>query len=98
MSSSQKIGVIICAAGRGLRAGFPKNKLLVPFGNGNVLYQTVSAFDFPAIDEIIVTANAEDMQEISELCGFVDANFFTRTFKKAKGVSPTAYRKNYQKR
>ena len=67
MSNLQKIGVIICAAGRGLRAGFPKNKLLVPFGESNALYKTVSAFDFPAIDEIIVTANAEDMQEISEL-------------------------------
>ena len=67
MSEKQTIGVIICAAGKGLRAGFSKNKLLVPYENSTVLCKTISAFDFPAIDEIIVTANAEDMPEITEL-------------------------------
>ncbi len=67
MMDKQTIGVIICAAGKGLRAGFSKNKLLVPYAGSNVLCKTVSAFDFPAIDEIIVTANAEDMQEITTI-------------------------------
>ena len=38
---------IICAAGKGSRAGFEQNKLLVPFEGSTVLEKTVSAFDFP---------------------------------------------------
>lgn len=34
------------------------------------------------------------MQEISEECGFSDANYFTRTFKKKYGQSPLKYRKS----
>lgn len=68
MTDRQSIGVIICAAGKGQRAGFSKNKLLVPFDGSNLLFKTLSAFHFPAIDEIIVTANAEDMDEIAALC------------------------------
>lgn len=59
---------IICAAGKGQRAGFEKNKLLIPYQGTTVLEKTLSAFDFPAIDEIIVTASAEDLQEISAIC------------------------------
>ena len=65
-----KICAIICAAGKGNRAGFDKNKLLVPFGwEGNcVLQKTLQAFNFPAIDEIVVTSSKEDFAEISKLC------------------------------
>ncbi|MBQ8322505.1 MAG: 2-C-methyl-D-erythritol 4-phosphate cytidylyltransferase [Clostridia bacterium] len=63
---------IVCAAGKGFRAGFEKNKLLVSLGGDRVLKKTLSAFDFPAIDEIIVTASAEDMNEISALCEVFD--------------------------
>lgn len=59
---------IVCAAGKGVRAGFEKNKLLVPLGDGQPLCKTVSAFDFPAVDEIVVTSSAEDFEEISKLC------------------------------
>ena len=65
---------IICAAGKGNRAGFEKNKLLVPYENETVLYKTLSAFDFPAIDEIVVTASAEDMPEVCAI-----TSRFTRT-------------------
>ena len=58
---------IVCAAGRGERAGFSKNKLLVPVGGRTVLERTVSAFDFPGIEEILVTASEEDREEISRL-------------------------------
>jgi 2-C-methyl-D-erythritol 4-phosphate cytidylyltransferase/2-C-methyl-D-erythritol 2,4-cyclodiphosphate synthase len=68
MTKKQSVGAIICAAGKGQRAGFTKNKLLVPFEGTTLLFKTISAFDFPAIDEIIVTANAEDMEEVSALC------------------------------
>ena len=60
--------VIICAAGKGLRTGFQKNKLLVPFGGSCVLQKTLNAFNFPAIDEIVVTSSKEDFAEISQLC------------------------------
>ncbi len=63
-----KVGVIVCAAGKGLRTGFPCNKLLMPYEGEPVLQKTLSAFDFSAIDEIIVTANAEDFEQIQALC------------------------------
>ena len=59
---------VICAAGSGVRAGFQKNKLLTPFMGATVLEKTLAAFDFPAIDEIIVTASEADFEEISALC------------------------------
>ena len=65
---SPTIGVIICAAGKGTRAGFEKNKLLIPFEGSTVLEKTLSAFDFPAIDEIIITSSENDFAEISLLC------------------------------
>lgn len=34
------------------------------------------------------------MQAIAEQCGFTDANYFTRTFKKINGLSPNEYRKS----
>ena len=59
---------IVCAAGKGARAGFEKNKLLVPFEGSTVLEKTLSAFDFPSIQEVIVTSSERDFAEISSLC------------------------------
>lgn len=59
---------IVCAAGKGTRAGFAKNKLLLPLNGKTVLETTLDAFDFPAIDEIVVTASPSDMEEIRALC------------------------------
>ncbi len=64
----QTIGVIICAGGKGLRAGFPCNKLLVPLDGEPVLKRTISAFDFPLIDQIVVASSQEDFDEIVALC------------------------------
>ena len=36
------------------------------------------------------------MPEIAERCGFADANYFTRTFKKIHGTTPNEYRKSLQ--
>ena len=58
---------IICAAGKGNRAGFEQNKLLVPYQGSTVLEKTVSAFNFPAIDEIIIMASKEDFDVIKTL-------------------------------
>ncbi len=62
------VGVVICAAGKGTRAGFEKNKLLIPFQGSTALEKSLSAFDFHGIDEIIVTASENDYAEISALC------------------------------
>ncbi|MBQ9728393.1 MAG: 2-C-methyl-D-erythritol 4-phosphate cytidylyltransferase [Clostridia bacterium] len=64
----KNVCAIVCAAGKGQRAGFDKNKLLVPFQGSTVLERTLSAFHVPFIDEIIVTASLEDFDEISALC------------------------------
>ena len=62
------VGVIICAAGNGVRAGFSKNKLLAPFMGSTALEKTLSAFTYPTIDEIVVTASETDFNEITSLC------------------------------
>lgn len=60
-----KVSVIIAAAGKGLRAGFEKNKLLVDFNGENTLSRTFGAFvKSGLIDEYIVTASSEDEAEI----------------------------------
>lgn len=64
----QSVAVIICAAGKGFRAGFEKNKLLMPLRGERVLKKTLSAFDYSAIDEIIVTSSKADFDEITALC------------------------------
>lgn len=63
----QSVCAIICAAGQGQRAGFDKNKLLVPFQGTCALQKTLDAFHFPLIDEIVVTASENDFDEISAL-------------------------------
>lgn len=42
----------------------------------------------------LIQLNTTDlsMQEIAEKCGFTDANYFTRTFKKFQGMTPLKYR------
>lgn len=65
---SHSIGVIICAGGQGARAGFSKNKTLVSIGTDCVLQKTLSAFDFPAVNEIVVAGSQSDYNEIVEIC------------------------------
>ena len=60
----KSVCAVICAAGKGLRAGFDKNKLLVPYDGVPVLARTVQAFCFDGIDEIIVTYSPEDLEEM----------------------------------
>lgn len=61
-----KISAIICAAGKGRRAGFDINKLLVPFQGANALYYALKAFESIA-DEIIITAFPADLEEIAAI-------------------------------
>lgn len=62
-----KISAIICAAGKGERAGFSKNKLLIPLDGAPALYHTLKKFDIPEIDEVIVTSSELDYGEIEAL-------------------------------
>ncbi|MDE6505345.1 MAG: 2-C-methyl-D-erythritol 2,4-cyclodiphosphate synthase [Clostridia bacterium] len=63
-----KVSAIICAAGKGERAGFSKNKLLTPVAGAPALWHTLKKFDIPEIDDVIVTSSACDFEEISSLC------------------------------
>lgn len=63
-----KVSAIICAAGTGERAGFGKNKLLAALSDAPVLWHTLTKFDIPEIDEVIVTSSLNDYKEISALC------------------------------
>ena len=38
------VGVIICGAGKGLRAGFKGNKILAPFDGSCALKKTLDAY------------------------------------------------------
>ena len=38
------------------------------------------------------------MQQIAEKCGFADANYFTRTFRKLNGMTPNEYRRSMRRR
>lgn len=69
----KKVTAIICAAGKGERAGFEKNKLLVPLFGAPVLYHTLKKFDIPEIDEVIVTSSENDLKEISALASAFSA-------------------------
>ena len=41
----------------------------------------------------LLSASSASMQEIAEQCGFSDANYFSRTFRKIHGQTPMEYRK-----
>lgn len=65
---THKISAVICAAGKGERAGFKKNKLLVPIQGAPALWHTLKKFDIKEIDEVVVTSSETDFKEISALC------------------------------
>ena len=61
------VSVIICAAGKGMRAGFHKNKVLVEFGGIPVIERTIAAFMHTEITQILVAHNAEDKASLLPL-------------------------------
>lgn len=65
---SFKVSAVICAAGKGERAGFGRNKLLAPLCGEPALFHTLKKFDIPEIDEVFVTSSLCDFKEISALC------------------------------
>lgn len=44
----------------------------------------------------LLSGTSLSMPEIAERCGFSDANYYTRTFKKIHGTTPNEYRKSLQ--
>lgn len=62
-----KVSVIICAAGKGERAGLGKNKLLAPLYGAPVLYHTLKKFDLPYIDQLLITCSPEDREAFSAI-------------------------------
>lgn len=56
---------IICAAGNGERAGFSKNKTLVPLRGAPILWHTLEKFAFA--DEIIITFSEDDREEFEKI-------------------------------
>lgn len=71
----EKVSVIICAAGRGERAGFNKNKLLAPLYGAPAIYHTLQKFDMEEIDEVITAASADDFTEICAICKSFGSKF-----------------------
>lgn len=57
-----KIDIIICAAGRGERAGFGKNKLLAPLYGAPAIYHTLSAFE--GVGNILLACSEEDLDDM----------------------------------
>lgn len=66
-NKTTRCSAVICAAGRGTRAGFAKNKLLMPLGGAPALYHTLKKFDIPEIDEVVVAASQADYAEVCAL-------------------------------
>ncbi len=61
------ISVILCAAGKGTRAGFSKNKVFALYEGIPVIERTITAFLLPEITEIILTHSPEDVDEAQTL-------------------------------
>ncbi len=63
-----KVSLILACAGKGERAGFDKNKLLIERNGKTVLETTLSAFiNSGKIDEFIITANQTDFDLIKSV-------------------------------
>lgn len=66
-TTKHKVSLIIAAAGRGERAGYSKNKLLIPIFGEPALWHTLKKFDIPQIKERIIAASEDDIDEISAI-------------------------------
>ena len=61
------VSVVVCAAGKGSRAGFLENKLFAPVNGVSVLERTLCAFLIPAVHQIVVAYGKEDEEKIFAL-------------------------------
>ena len=61
------VSVIICAAGRGTRAGFSENKVFAPYEGIPVIERTLAAFLLPEISQILLAYHPEDEPQAPRL-------------------------------
>ena len=61
------VSVILCAAGKGTRAGFSNNKIFALYEGIPVIERTIAAFLLPEITQLIVAYNKEDEEEMLAL-------------------------------
>ena len=65
-----KVTLILACAGKGTRAGYNMNKLLVQVDGTTCLQKTLSAFERTnLVDQFIVTASCEDFERVVHLVG-----------------------------
>lgn len=65
-----KVSAIITAGGKGERAGFNKNKLLVEVQGSTLLEKTFNAFkSHGSIDEIVIAVNKNDLETVKSILG-----------------------------
>ena len=65
----EKVSVIICAAGKGERAGFEKNKLLAPLYGAPAIWHTLNKFNIPEVDEVIVAGDGSPNGSAGDIPG-----------------------------
>ena len=64
-----KVSIILTCAGKGVRAGFEKNKLLVPVDGKTCLERCLeNVYSSKLADQLIVTASKEDFEQVKEIC------------------------------
>lgn len=63
-----KVSLLLTCAGKGVRAGFKQNKLLVPIDGVTALERSLNnVASFNLINEIIITSSSEDFSMISQI-------------------------------
>ena len=63
-----KISLLLTCAGKGVRAGFNQNKLLVPINGVTTLERSLeNIYSFNLVDEIVVTSSSEDFLVVSQI-------------------------------
>lgn len=65
----ESVSVIICAAGKGRRAGFSENKIFRTLPDGRTVLERAACAFFPFAGEIVVAAAEEDAGRVRALLG-----------------------------
>jgi 2-C-methyl-D-erythritol 2,4-cyclodiphosphate synthase/2-C-methyl-D-erythritol 4-phosphate cytidylyltransferase len=87
-----KVCCILACAGKGVRAGFEKNKLLVEVDGITCLERTLKAiYNSGLVDEIVAVASKEDLNLVEQICAPYNAKVVvggsTRTQSVRNGLS-----------
>lgn len=82
-----RVCAVICAAGKGERAGFAKNKLLQNIGGETVLAKTISAFAIAEVDEILIAHSPADLADVQAIAAaFPQAKLVTGGESRSRSV------------